>query len=808
VLPKRQTSRQTSRQTPRRATSRSPLTSVAATAPRLLPLGALAAGFGLLGLPAHAQTQAPPAAAASAPAAAASAPVAKSETTLQPIAVKAKPEADSNSVRATTSTIGKGNQELRDIPQSVTVVTEKLIEDRRIDTLKQALHQTAGISFQAAEGGEEDIRLRGFSLAASGDIYVDSLRDPAFYERDTFSFDRIELLRGSASMLFGRGSTGGVVNQVSKMPFLANATEVNFSGGTGGYLRFTGDFNLKLGETSAARVNVMTTDATGHGGNDTLDKQGLAPTLRWGIGTPDEFYLSGYYLRNHNGINYGLPWLRVSSTQTSANPSTIIEGLAPNNYYGAPSDYNAGGAALATVGHTHRFDGGGELKSALRHGRYDRDQRASTVRYCQRTVNATTGVVSNPDCPSVLPGLDTISDATPIVRGTNNKVQNMTTTYAQSDYSNAFDWFGRKNNVLTGVDLAHEVFHNYAMVVPSGVTLDKNVPPRETIGTPNNGLGGVDETARLKRQSGAFDAKAFGLYFQDLIEIAPHWKVLGGLRWDYFKGSYQTFQTATSPTVPIGSVTATRARSDRLWSKRVGLLFQPTDAMTCYASYGTSFNTSGDTYQYDDQTQNTPPEGSVNYELGAKVDAFDGGLSTRLAAFYSIKNHERNRDPDSAATQAVLSGKRHAAGLEFELAGRITTAWEVFGSYAWTPVAKIDVGAPGSVDGVGEGAGTRSALTPRHSGTIWSTYQVTPSLRFGAGLNARSSQTPNRNPAGIVAPRFVTGDLLAEYAFSEAILFKLNVTNVTDKLYADALYTGHYIPGAGRAAQLTMTARF
>lgn len=110
--------------------------------------------------------------------------------------------------------------------------------------------------------------------------------------------------------------------------------------------------------------------------------------------------------------------------------------------------------------------------------------------------------------------------------------------------------------------------------------------------------------------------------------------------------------------------------------------------------------------------------------------------------------------------------------------------------------------------GVGEGAGTRSSLTPRHSGTVWSTYQVTKQVRLGGGLNARSSQTPNRNPAGVVAPSFVTGDLLAEYALSEAVGFKLNVTNVTNERYADSLYTGHYIPGLGRTVQVTMTARF
>ena len=227
----------------------------------------MAAGFGLF----NPLVMAQPAPATSVP-----------ETTLQPISVKAKVETDANSVRASSSRIGKGEQELRDIPQSITVVTEKLMTDRRIDTLKEALHQTAGITFQAAEGGEEDIRLRGFSLAASGDIYVDSLRDPAFYERDTFSYDRIELLRGSASMLFGRGSTGGVVNQVQKQAFLADANEVNISLGSGDALRFTGDFNLKRSDSSAVRINVMTNTADNDGNK--VDKMGLALNYRFGIG--------------------------------------------------------------------------------------------------------------------------------------------------------------------------------------------------------------------------------------------------------------------------------------------------------------------------------------------------------------------------------------------------------------------------------------------------------------------------------------------------------------------------------------------
>jgi catecholate siderophore receptor len=143
--------------------------------------------------------------------------------------------------------------------------------DRRpqLDTLKDALKNTAGISFLAAEGGEEDIRLRGFSLQATGDIFIDGLRDPAFYERDSFNWDRLELLRGSASMLFGRGSTGGAVNQVSKLPRLYQPSEVALTLGSGRYARATADLNLKTGDNAAVRVNAMLNKADNHGARST-----------------------------------------------------------------------------------------------------------------------------------------------------------------------------------------------------------------------------------------------------------------------------------------------------------------------------------------------------------------------------------------------------------------------------------------------------------------------------------------------------------------------------------------------------------
>ncbi len=748
--------------------------------PRFLPLGALAAGFGLIGADALARSapSAPPAQAPSASAA--------RETTLKPISVKAKVETDKDSVRATTSTIGKGVQELRDIPQSVTIVTEKLIQDRHIDTVKESLHQTAGITFQAAEGGEEDIRLRGFSLTASGDIYIDGMRDPAFYDRDTFSYDRIELLRGSASMLFGRGSTGGVVNQVSKVPFLNNASEVNLTAGSHSYGRFTGDFNIKLGETSALRIEAMKTNADNNGAGASINKEGIAPTVRFGIGTPDEFQVGLYYLANHNGINYGIPYLRRNSALpvSTSNPAGLIGSIDPSANYGPSSDYSNSGAMYGTFNHVHRFQGGGLLKTAVRHGTYDRDQRSGVIRF------------ANP-----VPGSDGpvfLTDATVLTRGTQNKVQDMKVTYVQSDYSNRFNWFGMNNEVLTGIDLTREEFNNDTLVLPAGVTL---VKPPTTIGDAGSGSGAVNEALRQKVLNRSFVAKAVGVYVQDLVQVAPSWKLLAGLRWDSFKGDYKS---PTSTTFPEAS------RSDSLFSHRFGVLYQPTETMTFYASRGTSFNTSGELYNYDAPGSKTPPEKSRNIEIGGKVDLFDGRLSTRIAAFHSTKYNERNRDSPTGTPidDYLLSGKRHAAGMELDISGRITSAWEVFGSYAWIPSARIDVGNADGSTLTGERVGDRPSLTPRQSGTIWTTYQITPQWRVGGGLNARSSQTPNRNPVGIVALSYITGDLLAEFTLNDAISFKLNFNNVTNKLFADSLYTAHYVPGAGRMVFLSMTTRF
>jgi catecholate siderophore receptor len=714
---------------------------------------------------------------------------------LPEVVVKDKAEAPEgkDALRATTSTIGKGKQELRDIPQSITVVTEKLIDDRNLDTVKDVLRNTAGISFMAAEGGEEDIRLRGFSLAGTGDIFLDGMRDPAFYDRDTFNNDRIELLRGSASMLFGRGSTGGAVNQVSKVPRLMDQHEVTGTVGSHNYLRVTGDFNIHTGENAALRINAMATKADNNAAGSSIAKDGIAASYRWGIGTADEFLVSLYNLNNDNGMNYGMPWIKPISSDTTAS-NKLITKLDPTAYFGMASDYNKGRAEIATISHIHRFGNGAELKTQLRAADFMRDQRAGTVRFAAAALQPGGAAVD----------LGNFGPNTVLTRGTQLKIQDVTTLHAQSDLDVKFSALGVKHHLLTGVDFAREEKTVYAArnAAQGGVNL---VKPNTRAGTPEDGAW-IDESQRVLRVGNDFVARGWGAYLQDLVEVAPHWKVLGGLRYDRLEGRYAQYAIPNAAPDPVTTTRYEQNVSE--WSKRFGVLYQPTDRHSFHFSYGTSFNTSGDTYSYNALSANTPPEQSENLELGARIDTADKRFTTRVALFRSTKKNERNTDPDTAATRLLLSGKRHSAGLEVDITGRITPKWEVYGSYMWMPVARVDVAASTATT-VGNRVGDRPGLSPKHSGTIWSTYQVTPQWRVGGGLNFRSKQSPADTTAPAWdAPGFMTADLMAEYTFNQNMTLKANLNNIGDKLYAESLYRGHYIPGAGRQLQVALTARF
>ena len=706
--------------------------------------------------------------------------ISESEKTLQMVVVKdalESPTQAKDNFLVKKSGIAKGQQDIKDIPQTVTVMTEKLMDDRNLDDFREVMKVTAGVTFQAGETGEEDVRMRGFSLAQAGDIYVDGMRDVPMTERDMFNVDRVEVLKGSASMLFGKGSTGGVVNQVSKQAFLMDQNEVNLTVGSGNLKRLTGDFNFQTGSDAALRLNVMTHQADNWGAK--VDKKGVALNYRWSIGYSDEYSVSFYNLESNSTPLYNHPWLLSTPTGSA----TLIPVLPANNYYGLTSDYLKTETTHASFSHTHRFDPNAELKTTLRHGQSERNLLGTQIGWMAGTT------------------LDSINDATVIRRNApKSRHGKSEITQLQSDFVTSFTSMGFKQNLIAGFDYFDETAkrNNAAIAgLPAYTALTTKV------GTPNDGAS-VNTNREIPMSQ--FQAHTTGLYAQNTVHLNEVFKVIGGLRLDHFEAAYsdtndRQFNMAES-----------------LVSPRMGAIWQPSDGISYYASYGTSYNTSADTYQYainlgltgsQVTLANTPPEKSRNLEVGAKFDVFDKKGLLGISAFKSEKYNERNTDVDSVANQFLLSGKRHANGLELNIAGRLSPKWEVFYNHTFIPNARIDESSQ-KLSSSGTGAqvkGDRPGLTPRHSASLWSTYIIAPQWRIGGGLNYRSEQNPDGQRI-YTAKAFTTVDLMAERTMNDSTLVKLNITNLTNLLYVDQLYRGFYIPGVGRRAEISLKKMF
>lgn len=753
--------------------------------------------------------------------------------TLSTVTVTGTAEADNKQdVQTKKTNIGKGTQDIRDIPQSINVITEKLIDDVKLDTLREALHYSAGITFAATENGtDQDIRLRGFPVATTGDLLIDGMRDPSQYDRDTFNLERVEVLRGSASMIFGRGSTGGVINQVTKKPLLADQSDVVGTVGTGGYYRATGDFNVRTGEDSAFRLNGMWNKADNGGAK--IDKYGVAPSYSWGIGTRDEFNVGLFHLDVDNVPLSAIRWLPngrsgITGYNAAGVPSigalSSIANIKPGNFYGTTADKVLGKADYGNASWMHRFDDGSELRTQVRTGTFKRQQETSVAGFGTTFGQTTTAANLN--------GYTVLTRA-----GLTPRKDEYNGTYLQSDYSKEFSWGSTKHQLLAGIDASKEKADRYQnngyIFNASGRGLTLGTRPNTFVGTPNDGAGLTGSGLEpIYRDSSGYSAKSYGVYLQDLIQVAPAWKILGGIRYDRLSGDFDQYSytnpsctrapraTVTATCVgrgetynaasPFPSTTTTKL-SQGAWSYRAGVLYQPTESQSYHVSYSTSFNSSADTYQYvSPQTANTPPEKSRNFEIGAKLDWLDGKLSTRAALFRTEKTNERTTDSDFAGTSYLLSGKRHSQGLELDVVGRLTSQWEVYFSYSFIPRATID--EVGSTVAAGT-VGSRVGLTPKHSGAMWVSYQATPKFRIAGGLRGASENRPLAGATGAAsrtasAPGYVVGDMMAEYKFTPDLYAQINVSNITNKLYGDQFYPAFVIAGAKRSVLLTVGARF
>jgi catecholate siderophore receptor len=660
--------------------------------------------------------------------------------------------------------LGKLTSPLVDTPQTITILTRQDLDDRGVNTLNDALRNVPGISLGAGETSFQgnNVILRGFTTR--NDMFLDGMRDYGYYYRDPFNDESIEVLKGPASILFGRGSTGGVIHQVSKTPSQGAFTTATAVVGTDETRRFTADLNAPVGG-AYLRLNAMAHQSTvaDRDGGETR-RWGLAPSVAFGLGGQTQFYLSYLHQAEDNIPDYGIPWF-------NGRPAAVDRA----NYYGFDTDYLDTRVNIATARVEHAVSDQIQVRSQLRYSHNTRKFRTSE------------GVV-----PAGVPVTTPLSAITL----TRNEFTGFSTDeflQNQTDMTARFATGSVRHTLVAGVELGREE-PRPTYIFNTGVpTTNLANPPSQTYA----GTGYVRLRARTK-------ANTAGLYALDTLVFSDALQAMLGVRWDQFKAHYRS--TGFTPAGAVAAATDVE-QADEAPSYRGALIYKPAPNASLYAGYSTSFNPSAEGIEslvsagrsVAQANLNLGPEKSRTYEAGGKWSLAGGQVLLSGAAFKIEKTNVRIPNPTVPGFNA-LGGDQRVSGAEVEAVGRITAAWSVRAGYTYLD-SKVSKTAPG-----GPVLGAPLTLTPKRSFTVWSTYALTPRFEIGGGALSMSSRLgQNTAAAYLTAPGFTTFDAMAKYALTPELDLQLNLYNLTDKLYYDQLHPFHIVPGAGRSALLTIT---
>ncbi|MDP8566697.1 TonB-dependent receptor [Methylophilus aquaticus] len=710
--------------------------------------------------------------------------IAESSQTMTEVKVKSQriQDAPNKGYQATKTRVGKTYQDPQDVPQAVTTLTRELLHDQQVGSLREALRNVVGLSVNAAEGGRagDNFNLRGFYTF--GDIYLDNMRDTAQYNRETFNLEQVDVLRGSAAMLFGRGQAGGVINQVTKMAELQDKNTLTGSLGNYDYHQVTGDFNKKLTETSAIRVNVMDRHEETYRKNPTtgdrpeFDRQGIAISFGAGIGTENEFFLNHVYTQTRDVPDFGIRFFNKRPQSNTAN------GASDKTFWGASNNFDDSDTRITTGIFTHKFDDNTQLRTQLRHASYQRAYWAKL-----------------PPGNTATPALPTVNSS---VGSNQARYLDYETINLQSDFSTKLELAGMKHSLLTGIEYLNENSYRANLVdldSSSGFNFKRHT---------------YDRSNPTK-----YDADNYAVYVQDSVEFIPNWTALAGIRRDEMKANYSA---ATSPKLDFGEN-----------SYRTGLSWQPNSDRHYYVTFSDSFSPTADLYQFT--TVRQPAERARTLELGSKWLFMDGDLAVRTALFTTTKDWERNTDLSTAANNPILTKRRRTNGVEFEVTGKVTDRWDVFAGVAFLDAriinpavnvcAQIANGCPvvGQIN-VADArfAGERARNTPIGTFNLWTTYKLTDAWKVGGGVEAKgeryayvptavdaSASFTNGHFNPNAAPGYARVDLMAAYEQPKWAV-RLNVKNLMDKVYYDAVYDngGLVVPGNRRQAIITTEYKF
>jgi catecholate siderophore receptor len=670
---------------------------------------------------------------------------------------------------AEESSVGRLTQPIVETAQSISVISEFELEARAISNLNDALRSAPGVTLGAGEFSWQGNAptIRGF--VARNDIYLDGMRDFGNYYRDPFNLQQLEILQGPSGVYFGRGSTGGVINQTAKRPEGADLTSLSVAAGTENTYRAVGDIERRVSDTVSARATAMLHhNEIAERDVGEYSRWGVAPSLAVGLGTPTRLTASYFHQSEDNIPDYGLPWY-------FGRPAPVER----DTFYGHDSDWFEADVDIATGRLEHDLSDAVTIRNQLRYGRYTRDFRISESVLVAGTTEAQP--------------LDTVEVSYNMWSGDAEE----TFLQNQLDALMEFRTGGVDHTLVAGFEVGEETsdpVFEFSVGVPNQPLLDPD-PTRP-----------FTATVVYPRLTAETQAETLAFYAIDTIRFSERWELAVGVRWDRFDSDYHGVSRN-----PAGAVTLDQriAQVDEAPSGRAALTFKPTQDLNLYVAGGTSFNPSAEALSQitsgralGTQNSNLDPEENETYEAGFKLDLPGSQAMLTGAAFHLVKKNARIPDPNNSNFN-VLDGEQQVDGLQLQLVGNLTDDWYLSAAYTYldSEVTKAQAGSPS--------IGRALLNTPEHSASLMTEYRLVDRVMVGMAatyLDDRLAQNAGAVP--LVADGYVTVDAMAKYELSDHTSIQVNVFNVADEDYADQLHPFRVVPGAGRSALLTLGMRY
>lgn len=670
--------------------------------------------------------------------------------------------------KAEAPAIVKLTQPIIDTPQMINVTTRQVIDDRMASSLTDVFRNTSSISIGAGESSWQgtNLSLRGFN--ARNDMYLDGMRDFGSYTRDPFDLDAVEVLEGPSSILFGRGSTGGVVNQVTRQPQLGSIESGEVTGGTDGLIRGVVDVGgaiPQLGRGAAFRI-----DAMGHS-QDITDRDkvfyrrwGVAPSVAFGLGTDTRAYFSYFHQSEDDRPDYGLPYLRGA-------PAPVPR----SNYYGFTDDFLQSDVNIGTARFEHDFSPDLTIRDQVRYANYWTHWRDLEPQVITAAVTAATPI------PAI-----NVNRALQGGRRTDTFAQN------QMDLIGNVRLGGLENDFSAGWEIGPE---SAKPTYDNGI----GVPPTSLLHPNENLLFTGLEVPAVTVSTTAFTVGVYGI---DTLKLGERLELTGGVRWDRFDSRYvaQFFSTALAT---LGQPTRRQDvhELDQMPSWRASVVYKPVPFGSIYFDYSTSFDPSAEALSQivAVRSLNTgniglAPEDNETFEVGAKWELLGDRLQLQSALFQEVKENARETDPANSQFN-ILAGTQRVNGAEVIADGKLTEAWDVSASYTYLLGRTIK-----SVTG-GPPVGSPIFNAPQNSVTLWTTYQLPYRVQIGGGLNYLSRRYTSISAAAYTsAPPYTVLDAMVKWQANDHLRLQVNVSNFTNAYYIDGVHGFHAIPGEGAAA--------